>query len=44
MNWQTLGRVAIVIWMVLVLVLFFAQFTAEFDTAMDLIRRILPFL
>jgi len=29
---------------VLVLGLFFAQFTAEFDTAMELIRRILPFL
>jgi len=44
MNWQTLGRLAIVIWMVVVAVLFFAQFAAEFDTAMDLIRRTLPFL
>ena len=41
-DWQLLGAAVMGIWMILVAVLFFAQFALEFDTAVDLLRRVFP--
>lgn len=39
-----LGKLVMTIWMILVAILFFAQFAAEFDTAINIVTPMIPLL
>ena len=40
-DWQVVGQMILVAWMVVVFILFFTQFLTEIDTGIDVVRRAL---